>query len=382
MRDILYLDYAAATPVDPRVRETVEPFFHERFGNPSSLHAMGEEASHAVQQAREIVAQFLQCRPDEILFTSGATESNNLAILGYARANQDKGKHIITTAIEHHSVLYAARALIDEGFDVTELPVSSEGLVDPAQLTDALRNDTILVSIGYANNEIGTIQPIREIHHALAKRKIFFHTDAVQAAGALTLDTGKLGVDALSLTSSKMYGPKGVGVLYVKKGTVLLPLMYGGGQQRGMRSGTEHVAGIVGFARALEISQQEKEHESQRLTSMRDRIIIELQRTFANMKVNGSREHRLPNNINVVLPGLDGEALVIYASQAGLMFSTGSACSTVEQDPSHVLRAIGRSEEEANSSIRITLGRTTKEQDIPRIIATLKDIAATLNVKR
>jgi cysteine desulfurase len=382
VRDILYLDYAAATPVDPRVRETVEPFFHERFGNPSSLHAMGEEASHAVQQAREIVAQFLQCRPDEILFTSGATESNNLAILGYARANQDKGKHIITTAIEHHSVLYAARALIDEGFDVTELPVSSEGLVDPAQLTDALRNDTILVSIGYANNEIGTIQPIREIHHALAKRKIFFHTDAVQAAGALTLDTGKLGVDALSLTSSKMYGPKGVGVLYVKKGTVLLPLMYGGGQQRGMRSGTEHVAGIVGFARALEISQQEKEHESQRLTSMRDRIIIELQRTFANMKVNGSREHRLPNNINVVLPGLDGEALVIYASQAGLMFSTGSACSTVEQDPSHVLRAIGRSEEEANSSIRITLGRTTKEQDIPRIIATLKDIAATLNVKR
>lgn len=382
MNSILYLDHAAATPADPRVIHAMEPFFSARFGNPSSLHALGEDAQDAVEQARKVVARFVQCRPDEIIFTSGATEANNLAILGYARANKEKGRHLITTTIEHHSVLHTARALMNEGFEITELPVKEDGVADTNKLAAALRDDTILVSIGYANNEIGTVQPLRELHEAMADRKIFFHTDAVQASGALTLDVTKLGVDALSLSGSKIYGPKGVGALYVRKGTAISPLMHGGGQERGLRSGTENVAGIVGFATALEIAQQDKENEAQRLSAMRDRFFVELQRIFPSMKINGSRDHRLPNNVNVVLPGLDGEAVVIYASKEGVMLSTGSACSTVDQDPSHVLRAIGRSEDEANSSIRITLGRNTKEEDISRAITTLRNIALTFAVAR
>lgn len=378
---LLYLDHAATTPVDPRVLAAMEPFFAVQYGNPSSLHAFGVAAKKAIEESKLLIASFLKAQPNEIFFTSGGTESNNLALLGYARANKEKGlpsgrqgRHIIVSAMEHHSVLHAARALVHEGFEITELPVNTEGLVEPGALGAALRDDTILISIQYANNEIGTVQPIKELAALARKRGIFFHTDAVQAAGALSLDASKLGVSAMSLSASKMYGPKGVGMLWVRKGEKLQPLMHGGGQQAGVRPGTENVPGIVGFARALEIAQTGKEGESIRLSTIRDELFDELQEAFPGMLVNGSRAHRLPNNINVTIPGADGEAMVIYASQEGLMLSTGSACSTVDPDPSHVLRAIGRTEEEANASIRITLGRTSRQEDVQRIVQTLQRI--------
>lgn len=374
MADTLYLDYAAATPVDPRVVSAMEPYLADAFGNPSSVHAMGVAAKRAVEEARALVAKYLNAGAEEILFTSGGTEANNLALLGFARANADKGRHLITTAIEHHSVLHTFRALAQEGFTVTELAVEEDGRLDPQRLADALTDETILVSVGYANNEIGVIQPMRELKKVLHGKAALFHTDAVQAAGALSLDVVKLGVGALSLSGSKIYGPKGVGALYLKKGIALAPLLRGGSQQRGVRPGTENVAGIVGFAKALELAQQEKEEEAARLTKLRGALLAELQKAFPNLLVNGSREQRLPNNINVTFPGIDGEAVVLYASEAGIMLSTGSACSTVDPDPSHVLQAIGRTEEEAHSSLRITLGRFTEERDIGRLVGALEEI--------
>ncbi|MDH4358644.1 MAG: cysteine desulfurase [Candidatus Berkelbacteria bacterium] len=372
-KDFVYFDHAATTPTDKRVLKKMLPYFDADFANPSSLYLPALKAKKAVDGSRAQIAKFLNCKPSEIIFTAGGTESDNLAVLGTARSLKLKGErvkgHIITTQIEHPAVLNACRQLKKENFDVTYLPVDRDGIVKLDGLKKALRKDTVLVSIMYANNEIGTIQPIAEISKILAKRKILFHSDACQAAGYLPMDAKKLGVDLLTINGSKIYGPKGIGVLYIKKGVEIEPITFGGGQENGLRSGTENVPAIVGLAAAISLLRGKGKGESEK--KLRDYIIQELLK-IPNSKLNGHRTKRLPNNINISFEGVEGESLVLYLDKEKIYTSTGSACSSTSLDPSHVIMAITNDAERAHSSLRVTLGRSTTKKDADKLISATK----------
>lgn len=382
----IYLDNAATTKVRKEVLNKMLLFFDKKFGNPSSFHSPGKEAKDAIENARERIAKILNSRTSEIIFTNGGTESDNLAILGTARANKEKGNHIITSKIEHPAVLEACKKLEKEKFEITYLPVDKNGIVKISELKKSLRKDTILVSAMYANNEIGSIQPIREIAKLIRdntdKKKIgfpYFHIDACQAAGVLEMDVLKLGVDLLTFNGSKIYGPKGIGALFVKKGIKLEPLIYGGGQEYGLRGGTENVPAIVGLAKALELAQNDKDKENKRLLKLRDELISGILKKIPGARLNGDSEKRLPNNVNISIPKVEGEAMVLYLDSKGIYASTGSACSSKSLKPSHVLLAIGRSHELAHNSLRFTLGRDTTAEDVKYVLKMLPGIVKKLS---
>ncbi|MFA0775032.1 MAG: hypothetical protein THHGLFOP_000534 [Candidatus Fervidibacter sp.] len=378
--DAIYLDYAATTPLDPRVLEAMMPYLTEKFGNPNSIHAFGREARKAVDEAREKIAALLNCRPSELVFTSGGTESDNLALRGVAAACRQKGNHIVTTAIEHHAVLHTCRALQDEGFEVTYLPVDEHGLVSPEQVAEAVTDRTILVSIMHANNEIGTIEPLADIVRAVKEKRpdVLVHTDAVQTVGHIPVDVEALGVDLLSFAAHKFYGPKGVGGLFVRRGVKLVPQLTGGGQERNRRSGTENVAGIVGMAKALEIAVAEMPTEIPRLQTLRDELINGVLAQIPDSRLNGHPTQRLPHNANFSFFGVEGEALLLQLDLHGIAASSGSACTSGSLEPSHVLLALGLSHEWALGSLRLTLGRFTTRQHLERVLAVLPSIVEKL----
>jgi cysteine desulfurase len=361
----IYLDYQSTTPVDPRVLEAMLPWFTEKFGNPGSVtHSYGREAAAAVEQARGQVAALIDAEPREIVFTSGATEANNLALKGAARFNRDERDHVVTLATEHKCVLESAHALEREGFRATVLPVKPDGLVDLALLEAALTERTAIVSVMAAHNEIGVLQPLAEIGALTRARGILFHTDAAQAVGKVPIDVTAMGIDLLSISGHKVYGPKGVGALYVRRRprARLLPLMDGGGQERGLRSGTLPTPLIVGLGEAARLAQQEMAAEAKRLGALRDRFLAGIRAAVPEVRLNGDSLHRLPANLNLTFPGLG--ALDLMAACPGLALSTGSACTAAEVEPSYVLRALGLSDDLARSSLRIGLGRFTTEADV------------------
>ena len=373
----IYLDYAATTPIDPKVLKAMLPYLRKDFGNPSSIYYLGQKALGAVDEARKTVADFLGCSTQDIVFTGSATEADNLAIFGVIKTTKITKPHLITSQIEHHAVLEPCRELEKQGVEVTYLPVNKEGLVGLAEVKKAIKANTVLVSIMYANNEIGTIQPIAELSKLIKKTnpKILFHTDAVQAVNYLDCDVEKLGVDLFTLSSHKIYGPKGVGALFVKKGVSIAPLIRGGGHEAGLRSGTENVAGIVGLGAAIKEIQNPK-HKIQNIgiRQLKDKLIKNILKLIPDANLNGSQEHRLPNNVNISFQGAEGEAMVIALDQKGIAASTGSACSSKSLEPSHVLLALGLSEEEAHGSLRITLGRPTCQEEIERFLKVLPPI--------
>ncbi|KLU40268.1 MAG: cysteine desulfurase NifS [Limnochordia bacterium] len=373
----IYLDYAATTPVLPEVLEAMVPYFSGEFGNASGVYSWSRTARQALDQARDQVAKVLGAQPEEIVFTGGGSESDNLAIKGAAWAYRDRGRHIITSAIEHHAVLEACHWLEGQGFEVTYLPVNGEGLVDPQSVKEALRPDTILVTIMHANNEVGTIQPIAEIGEIVRDTKAVFHTDAVQTAGVLDINVDHLNVDLLTLSGHKLYGPKGVGALYVRKGTRLVPMIHGGGHERRRRAGTENVPGIVGLARALEITHSERESENARLQALRDKLISGLS-AIPYTRVNGSLAQRLPNNVNVCFEFIEGESLLLTLDMRGVAASSGSACTSGSLEPSHVLLAMGLPHEIAHGSLRLTLGRGTTEADVDYVLGEIPQIVERL----
>ncbi len=364
------MDHAATTPADPRVMEAMLPYFSERYGNASSLYAEGQEAKEALESARERVAGLINCRPDEVVFTSGGTESDNTALKGIAHAQKVKGKHIITTAIEHHAVLHPCEWLEKQGYEVTYLPVDKYGMVRMDSLEGAIRKDTILISVMHANNEIGTIEPIAEIGRMARERGIAFHTDAVQTVGKIPVDVQAMHVDLLSISGHKLYGPKGVGALYVRKGIRVEPILLGGGHERGKRSGTENIPGIVGLGTACQLAREEMGAEGERLRSLRDRLIQGVS-GIENSWLNGHPTERLPNNANFSFRFVEGESLVLELDFNGIAVNTGSACSSKSLEPSHVLTAIGLRPEDTHGSLRFTLGRANTEGDIDYVLETL-----------
>ena len=372
----VYLDHAATTPVDPRVLAAMLPFFTERFGNPSSVYRLGRSSLEALDEARTTVARVLNANTKEIVFTGGGSESDNLAIKGAALAQRERGKgnHIVTSAIEHHAVLHACEHLQEHGFEVTVLPVNERGLVDPAAFEAALRPETVLATIMYANNEIGTIQPISELGAMCRERGILFHSDAVQAGGALPLDVRALNVDLLTLTAHKFYGPKGTGMLYVRHGTPLLPQINGGGQERRRRAGTENVPGIVGFAEALRLAEEERVALVEHCLGLRERLISGVEARIPFVRLNGDRTQRLPNNANLSFEGVEAESVLLMLDQQGFCASSGSACTAGSMEPSHVLTAIGADGDRAIGSVRFTLGRATTSEDIDRLLDVLPPI--------
>ncbi len=394
-KKLIYLDHAAATPLDPQVKKAMEPFLAEKFGNPSSLYQKGREAKQAINDARVVIARLINARPSEIIFTAGGTESVNLAIFGVARmdtntkTNKHGTSHFITSSIEHHCVINCFKALAGEGNKVTFAEVDEQGFISLEKLKKAVRPETVFISVMLANNEIGTIEPVEEIGKWLKgenqrrlkkdQQPIIFHTDACQAAGFLDLDVNRLHVDLMSVNGSKIYGPKQSGFLYVRSGVNLKPLIYGGGQEHGMRSGTENVAAIVGLAKAFELAQQDKEDESQKLFNLSGRLIKGVKRGIKNIIINGTElGKRLPNNINLTIKGLEGEALMLYLDSYGISASTSSACSTGITEASHVLLALGRTQAEAKSSIRFTLGKGTKKSEIDFVIKILPGLVKEL----
>jgi cysteine desulfurase len=367
----IYLDYNATTPVDPAVLDAMLPYFAENFGNASSIHSPGQRARGAVDGARASVAGLLGAKSSEIVFTSGGTESDNLALFGVVAASQDSRKHIITTAIEHHAVLNAAQALEKLGAEVTYIPIGREGIVDPDDIHRALKPETVLISVMHANNELGTIQPIEEIGRIATTADVLFHCDAVQAAGKLPLDVNRLGVDLLSISAHKIYGPKGVGALYVRSGTPLEPQFYGGHHERDRRPGTENVPGIVGLGKAAELARKNLQTDCARITTLRNRLEDALLAACGDARVNGNRAQRVSNTSNISFHAAGGEALVIALDLQGIACSTGAACSSGAVGPSHVLLAIGLSPDEARSSLRLSLGRMTTAGEIDQAIAAI-----------
>lgn len=365
----IYMDYAATTPVRKEVLKTMNPYFSEKYGNASSLHSAGQEARKAMENSRAILAKCLGCQLNEIIFTSGGTESNNLALKGFAFANRSKGNHIITSQIEHHCILHACEWLGKNGFDITYLPVDNKGSIIPEALEAAVRKDTILVSIMQANNEIGTIEPIERFYEICKKHGIAFHTDAVQSFGKINISASS--ADMISISSHKIYGPKGVGALYVKKGIKLEPILHGGGHESGLRSGTENVAGIVGFAKASELIVNEMSRESKRLQKLRNELILGVLKIDGS-RLNGHMTKRLPNNTNFSFDYIEGESLLLTLDDKGIAASTGSACSSKSLEPSHVLMALGLKPEQAHGSLRLTIGKYTKDSDIKYAIKAVK----------
>ena len=381
---MIYMDHAATTPVRPEVMEAMLPYFTERFGNASSLYTLAQESRMALDEAREAVARILGSRTSEVVFTSGGSESDNAAIKGAAFAQMRSGKHVITTSIEHHAVLHTFTHLEDSGFDVTFLPVDGDGMVGADQLVDAITDDTVLVSVMLANNEVGTIQPVAEMARrvkAMARergRTIVFHTDAVQAAGFLDINVKTLGVDILSLSAHKFHGPKGVGVLYVRRGTPFMPQQLGGAQERQRRAGTENMPGIVGTAVALSLADGEREAASAHCIRLRDRLIEGIRERIPGVRLNGHPTLRLPNNANFSFEGVEGEPVLLGLDFAGVAASSGSACSSGSLEPSHVLLALGMSADLAHGSLRLTLGRDNTEEDVDYVLRVLPDLVGRL----
>lgn len=360
------MDHSATAPMAPQVLEAMLPYFSEKFGNASSLHSFGREAKEALEECREKVAGLLGADPEEVIFTSGGTESDNLALKGIAYRSREKGlgNHIITTAIEHPAILETCRKLENQGFSITYLPVTREGLIDLEVLESAIRKETILISVMHANNEIGTIQPLEDIGKIAKEKEIYFHTDAVQTAGKIPIDVQKMELDLLSISAHKLYGPKGIGALYVRKGTRLDSIIQGGGHERNLRSGTENIPGIVGLAKAAELAQQDMMIESERLLRLRDRLAGLVLDQVKDAWINGTMTQRLPSNLNFGFRYVEGESLLMFLDSKGIAVSTGSACSSHKLEPSHVLMALGLPAEECHGSLRITMGRSNTEEDI------------------
>ncbi|MQG84044.1 MAG: cysteine desulfurase NifS [SAR202 cluster bacterium] len=377
---LIYMDHAATTAVRPEALEAMLPYFGVSFGNPSSIYTLAQEARNAVDDARQTIAGLIGCRISELIFTSGGTEADNTALKGVAFALRNVGNHIITTAIEHHAILHTCHQLEQFGFDVTYLPVDRHGLVDPDDVAKAITDRTILVSVMLANNEIGTIEPVAAIARTVKQearrldRNILMHTDAVQGAGFLDLNVRELGVDLMSLSAHKFHGPKGVGVLYVKRGTPFEPQMMGGGQERERRSGTENVPGIVGMAEAFRLACQERETTAARCVAMRDRIIEGLQDRVEHAHLNGHPVERLPNNVNISFEAVEGEPILLGLDFAGISASSGSACSSASLEPSHVLLAIGLAAELAQGSVRITLGKDNTDEEVDYMLSVIPDL--------
>ncbi|MFQ6025398.1 MAG: cysteine desulfurase family protein [Nitrosopumilaceae archaeon] len=372
---MIYLDNAASTQVHEEVIKEMIPYFKEQYGNPSSIHRYGRIASKAVQNAKKKIADLINADASEILITSGGTESNNTALLGIA--HKSDGKHIITSSIEHEAILEPCKRLEKEGFQVTYLPVDREGLVRLEDIRNAISSDTCLISIMYANNEVGTIQPIKEIADIANKKEIIFHTDAVQAAGKIPIDVNDCKVDLLSISSHKINGPKGVGALYIKKGTVIDPFILGGGQENGLRSGTENVASIVGFGKACELAKHNMKKNQEHLRMLRDRLVSRLLE-IPHVTLNGHPAKRIPNNANFTFLGTSGEDLIIKLDENGVAASTGSACSVKMQKASHVLKAMGLSHEQISGSLRLTVGLSNNEKEIDDTVKILKKIVKEL----
>ncbi len=370
----VYFDHNATTPVDPEVLAAMLSYFSEEFGNASSIHSFGQQTRAAVERARESVAALVGAHPAEIVFTSGGTESDNLAVFGVVAAAPGDHKHIITTAIEHHAVLNACQALEQRGIEVTYLPVDREGRVDPDDVRKTIRTETVLITAMHANNELGTRQPIEEIGRIAAEADIYFHSDAVQSAGKIPLDVNRLGVDLLSISGHKLYGPKGVGALYVRKGTRLEPLFYGGHHERDRRPGTENVAGIVGLGKAAELAREKLVADASRLAALRDRLQQGLLAQVPHTRANGGRAPRTPNTTNITFPFIEGEALVIALDLKGVACSTGAACSSGAIEPSHVLTAVGLAPEDARASLRFSLGRENTEEDVELALAVIPGV--------
>jgi cysteine desulfurase len=386
MENVIYMDHAATTPTDPEVVRTMLPWFTEEYGNPATLYTIGLNAARALEEARATVADVLGAQPDEIYFTSGGTESNNWAIKGTADAQRRKGKHLITSTIEHHAVLEPFEFLQKQGYDVTLVPVDSTGLVDPEEIRKALRPDTILISIMHANNEVGTIEPIEEIGAIAREAGVLFHTDAVQSVGKIPVDVNRLNVDMLALSGHKLYGPKGVGALYIRKRVRVTPLMHGGNQEHRRRAGTHNMPGIIGLAKAMELSAGRLAEESARETGLRDRLWKGLQERIPDIALNGHPDRRLPNTLNFRVEGIEGEAMILCLDMNRINVSSGSACTTGSLDPSHVLLAMGIPAELAHGSQRISLGRGTTDLDIdyyldvfPPIVARLREMSPVYN---
>jgi cysteine desulfurase len=369
----IYLDHAATTALDRRVLDAMIPYFTTEFGNASSIYLLGRRAMQAIDGAREEVAQVLNCRPTEIIFTGGGSESDNLALKGLAFAAQKKGRQLLTTPIEHHAVLHTCQYLERFGFEPTYLPVDGHGRVDPDEVARALTDQTILVSVMYANNEVGTIEPIAEIGRICRARKVPLHVDAVQAGGALPLDVAALNVDLMSLSAHKFYGPKGVGILYARQGVRLLPQLQGGSQERGKRAGTENVAGIVGAAAALRLAYEELPVSGPRIQALRDRLIAGVLQ-IPGSELTGHPTERLANNASFVFAGIEGESILLGLDLLGIAASTGSACTSGSVDPSHVLQALGFSSERARGSLRLTPGKENSVQDIATFLEALPAI--------
>jgi cysteine desulfurase len=370
---VIYLDHNATTPLDPQALEAMLPWLRERWGNPSSPHRFGHDARAAVEAARQRIAGSVGCQPSELVFCSSGTESDNLALRGAARALRHRGDHIVTTAIEHHAVLHTCRALAREGFRVTFLPVDPDGVVDLDALQASLGPETILVSVMHANNDTGVVQPVEEVAALARERGVTFHTDAVQSAGKLAVRPGELGADLVTFSAHKLYGPKGVAALYVRAGTPLTPVTTGGAHERGLRAGTENVAGIVGFAEAAARAFDGLAAECPRVGALRDRLEEQVLATVPGVRVNGAAATRVPNTSSLSFQGIDGESIVLGLDVRGFCASTGSACSTGDPEPSHVLLAMGLSAREAQGSIRLSLGRATREEDVEATVAALAE---------
>jgi cysteine desulfurase len=367
----VYLDYAATTPVDPRVLKAMEPYFSRKFGNTMSLHSFGQEAKTALEESREIVADLMGARPSEVIFTSSATESNNLVLKGIAFANKERGHHIIISSIEHPCIMESAKWLERQGFEVTRLKVDKYGLVDPEDVKKAIKKETILVSVMHANNEIGTIEPIEEIGKICKEKGVYFHTDAAQTFGKIPINVNRMNIDLMTVSSHKMYGPKGVAALFVREGTKIDPILHGGGHEMGLRSSTVNVAAIVGFAEACKIAKKEMKKEAKRIKRLSERLIKGILEKIPGSHLNGHPIKRLPNIVNFWFEGIEGESLVLKLDLMGIAVSTGSACSTQKLEPSHVLLAIGLKPEQVQGSLRISLGRWTKREEIDYLLEVL-----------
>ncbi|MBN1134821.1 MAG: cysteine desulfurase NifS [Methanosarcinaceae archaeon] len=374
----IYMDHSATTPTDPQVVEAMLPYFTDKFGNASSLHSFGQEAAESLEKSRQQVADLIAAKPGEIVFTSGGTESDNLAIKGIAYQNSKRGKHIITSTIEHPAVLNTCAYLEKAGFEVTYVPVDIDGILDVAELENAIRDDTILITVMHANNEIGTIQPISDISKISKEKGIYFHTDAVQSVGKIPVDVKELGIDLLSISSHKIHGPKGIGALYIKKGTCIQAIAHGGEHEGRLRAGTENIPGIVGFAKATTLAKESLEVDSKRLTELRDLLIKKVLDSIEYSYLNGHPTKRLPNNANLRFSFVEGEAMLLSLDMKGIAVSTASACSSKSLEPSHVLKAIGLRPEDAYGSLRISLGKNNTCEEVDYVVESLIDVVAKL----
>ncbi len=386
MDKTIYLDNAATTKIDKEVIKAMLPYLTDQYGNPSSIYSLARESKKAIESSREEVAKAINAKPNEIYFTSGGTESDNWAIKGIAFANENKGKHIITTNIEHHAVLHTCKYLKKYGFEVTYLPVKENGIVDINELRKAIREDTILISVMFANNEIGSIQPIKEIGKIAKEKGIYFHTDAVQAVGKIPIDVNELNIDLLSLSGHKLHGPKSIGALYIKNGVKISNMLHGGGQERKMRAGTENVPSIVGLGKAIEIATENINEKNEKIIELRDILINGLLEKIPDTILNGDREKRLPGNVNVCFKYIEGESILLMLDMKGVCASSGSACTSGSLEPSHVLLALGLEHEIAHGSLRLTLSKYNTQKDVkylleilPEIVQKLRDMSPLIN---